>query len=362
MSIIQIPTTNFWQNRSGYTPKWLILHGTAGGRHAKDIAQQFINSQGTSDPKSVHYVVDQDGIIVQCVQEKDAAWGNGVWEPGADSWWSTALNPNLVTISIEHVKSDVNNASALTPAQQAASFALIRDICGRNNIPMRKADKNGGITGHFSISPVDRSHCPGTFPWQDLFNYLKGGDMLQITDAFAAAYFKQVGSNPTRWRCNNGFDVLGGILTFYCHIQGAPRLPLNNEQYGIPGVVWQKFEGGIIVYDPENKLDGFHSPFPPSYLLKLDSDLGKQLLGITDLQTRIQVLQNQQGTSLQPQLDAANAALATERQTNANLAAQVADLNKQIADLKSQLANSPNKATILADLVNALETAAKNIQ
>ncbi|GHO45200.1 peptidoglycan recognition family protein [Ktedonospora formicarum] len=370
MSIIQMPTSNFWKDRSGYKPKWLIVHGTAGGSSAKNIAQGFINSQGTNNPVSVHYVIGQDGTIVQCVQEKDAAWGNGVIDAGADSWWSSALNPNLVTISIEHVKPDTQNASALTPAQQAASFSLIREICQRNGLPMRKADKNGGITGHFSIAPINRAHCPGTYPWQDLFNYLKGDDMLQITDAFAAAYFKQVATNPLRWQCNNGYAVLGGILDFYRKINGAPRLPKGNEQYNIPGVVWQLFEGGIIVYDPEGKLDKFHTPFPPCYLLKLDSDLAKQVLGAGNT------------TDLQNQLNAANTALANEKQTAtslqtelntaktqldaANKAATQATADKnaalaQVADLQNQIANAPDKTEILNDLISALQAAAKNI-
>ena len=352
MNIIQVPTTNFWKGHAGYKVKWLILHGTAGGTNAHQIASEFIASQGTSNPKSVHYVIDQAGTIVQCVQEEDSAWGNGVPEQGCDPWWSNALNPNFVTISIEHVKNDTTNAVGLTPAQQAASFALVRDICSRNDIPMRKADKNGGITGHFSISPVDRARCPGTYPWQDLFNYLKGDEMLQITDAFAATYFKQ--TDQSHWQCNNGHTIAFGILGFYRHIFGAPRLPLSNENYNIPGVVWQKFESGIVVYDPDNKLDGFHSPFPPCYLLKLDSPTAQQILGITDLQTKLKVLQNQLDNSQAGELQKQ---LATEQAENATLTAQVADLNKQIAALKAQ----PDKATIISDLVNALEAAAKNI-
>ncbi|GHO55535.1 N-acetylmuramoyl-L-alanine amidase [Ktedonobacter robiniae] len=390
MNIIQMPTSNFFPNRAGYKPKWLILHGTAGGSSAQGVAQGFINSQGGNNPVSTHYVIGQDGTVVQCVQEKDGAWGNGGPQTGCDPWWSTALNPNYVTISIEHVKPHTDNSDALTAAQQAASFALIREICDRWGIPKRKADKYGGITGHFSISPIDRARCPGTYPWQDLFNYL-GDDMLQISDPFASTYFKQVSTNPLRWQCNNGFAVLGGLLDFYRKIGGALRLPKGNEQYNIPGVVWQLFEGGIAVYDPNGKVDSFHNPYAPCYLLKLDADLAKAILGITALQNQIAKLGN--STQLQTQLDAANKALsdavaakkasddqlaAFQAQAQSEKAALQAQVDKeqaqvdqaakdaaaaqaQVATLQNQIANAPDKTEILNDLITALQAAASKI-
>lgn len=82
-----------------------------------------------------------------------------------------------MTISIEHVKPSENNSDLITLAQQAASFHLIRNIIARNTgIRKAWADSNGGITGHFSMSPVSRERCPGPFPWNELFNYLNGGD------------------------------------------------------------------------------------------------------------------------------------------------------------------------------------------
>lgn len=309
MDIEQIPTSNYWKDANN--PKWIIVHGTAGGSSAQGVAQDFRNSQGTNNPKSTHYVIGRDGHIVQCVQEKDAAWGNGVLEPGHDSWWT--INPNLQTISIEHVKPDSENQTPLTDAQRDASFALIRDICDRWGIPKRKADGKGGITGHFSISPLDRKNCPGVYPWTDLFNYLSGDDMLQLTDPFAKSYFDASKSTNDRWHCKNGNDIAYGILGCYRRTNGALRLPISGEQYDIKDVVYQAFEGGFIVYDPKKVLGGGPAGFGDTYVLMLSSALGQKLLGITDLKAQIAQLQGSGGpdlTKVKSDLAAAQASLA----------------------------------------------------
>ena len=55
--------------------------GTAGGSSAENIAA---GDQNPASNGSTHYVIGQDGTVVQCVDESDAAWGNGRIETGAD--------------------------------------------------------------------------------------------------------------------------------------------------------------------------------------------------------------------------------------------------------------------------------------
>lgn len=165
-----LPTTHCWpgQNR----PRYVILHGTGYllSQTAADVAHDF----ATTNPNSAHYAVGRAGDVAQMVREADAAWANGVVQPGADPWWTD--NPNRYTISIEHVN-DAQNASPLTESQRDASFALIADICRRVGIPARPADAAGGIAGHASITPVTRAHCPGAYPWDALWAYLGGHAM-----------------------------------------------------------------------------------------------------------------------------------------------------------------------------------------
>src|SRR5258708_8114422 len=168
--MLQIPVNNFFAD-SG-KKSFLILHGTAGGATATGIAEYFKSTEGSSNPVASNYIVDQAAQVVQCVQEKDGAYGQGVVTN--PNWLG---NPNLYCLSIEHVKASTDNSDALTPIQQAVSFALIRDICQRNDIGMLDATRQTGITGHFAIDPVNRSRCPGTFPWDGLWAYL-GDDTM----------------------------------------------------------------------------------------------------------------------------------------------------------------------------------------
>jgi hypothetical protein len=180
INIIDIPNNNYFANRSGLKPRYVIIHGTAGGTSAQAIANYFVSTQGTPNPVSSNYVAGQDGAIVRCVDEANGAFANGYLSPGHDAFWNESINPNLITISIEHCNPANDNSAPLTTAQKAASFALIRDICQRNNIPMRVADANGGITVHFSIDPVNRLRCPGNYPWPALWAYLKGNNTVGV--------------------------------------------------------------------------------------------------------------------------------------------------------------------------------------
>lgn len=282
------PTNNFYAGRDGQAPHWLILHGTASGADvsAEAIASYYRSTEGSNNPVSSHYVIGRDGSMVQCVAEADGAWANGVLSEGHDAWWGAGgINPNNVTISIEHVKATLDNSDGLTDAQRTASFALIADICQRHGIPMRKADAQGGITGHYSVDPANRSQCPGNYPWADLFAYLvqpQGQGNAQpttptpsttqeetmLTYADVANYFVEL--SPTRWRSRKtGFDVAEGILAFYqqCPFLG---LPLGPETYPLPETAVQEFERGTINYDPKRRLDSPLAAKGDAYLAKIE--------------------------------------------------------------------------------------------
>lgn len=160
------------------THEWLVIHKTASGGSAQDIATFFANDPAMA---STHYVVGQDGTIVQCVLEKDGAAGNCCLESGHASYLPLGVNMNVRTVSIENVDPASDNSTPLTDAQKAASFRLVRDICTRHNIPMRPGDASGGIIGHMDIAPINRARCPGNYPWSELFSFLQGGGSMVPT-------------------------------------------------------------------------------------------------------------------------------------------------------------------------------------
>ena len=163
-----IPSPNYFPSRAGQRPRWIILHGTAGFPSAEAVGVYFQQAD-----VATHYIIGRDGTVVQTVREYDGAWGNGGISAGHDAWWGPAVNPNNVTISIEHVKPSRDNSDELTEVQMYASFLLVEHICRRHAIPRRYADEQGGITGHFSMDPVNRGFCPGPYPWEGLFAYLR---------------------------------------------------------------------------------------------------------------------------------------------------------------------------------------------
>jgi hypothetical protein len=277
-----IANNNYFANRNGQKPHYIILHGTAGGTSAEAIANYFVSTVGTNNPVSSHYVIGQDGEIVQCVAEKDGAWANGALTAGHASFWNESINPNLITISIEHCKPATDNSNNLTQAQKDASFRLIRDICRRCDIPAHDANAEGGITGHFSLDPVNRTDCPGSYPWNELWDFLQeeGDGMLNLDDPVVKRYFID-GGNGT-WRCkNNGVILQDANLTFY-RSKGGPALfglPLSNEIYlsQYPNTAIVPCERVMLVFDPDRKID--HPPITGQcYLLHIDSGIGKQLL------------------------------------------------------------------------------------
>ncbi len=227
--------------REGHPARWIILHGTADpGATAQDIANYF-----ASDPNNgTHFVVGRDGEVIQMVSLGDAAYGNAPVNPAKhDAFWDVldGDNPNFYTVSIEHCNwgrdqsGTPNNGDPLTPAQQAASFALVKWLCQKLNIPARPADASGGITGHFSLDGVNRVDCPGNYPWSALWAHLAPSPPKGLAQGMLIShptletrldliYVDASGDVHHRWTINGG---LAGLL--------GDSTTTGNENWGNPG-------------------------------------------------------------------------------------------------------------------------------
>jgi N-acetyl-anhydromuramyl-L-alanine amidase AmpD len=273
---IEIDYAQKSMSRSGYKPRYIVVHGTAGGSSAENIANYFATSDVQS---STHFIIGRDGHIVQGLSMDVAAWGNGTITAGHASYLPDNVNPNFYTISIEHVKPSTDNSDVLSSIQEDKSFRLIRCICDAYGIPKRAGDKNGGIIAHADIDPINRSRCPGPYPWERLWTFLKGGKkVLDLNDPVVSRYFTD-GGNGT-WKCKkNGVVLLGRILIFY-RSYGGPALlglPLAGEDYSQPDAAYVVCERAIIIYDPHRRYD--NPPIEgPCYLIHIDGGLGKQIL------------------------------------------------------------------------------------
>ena len=257
---------------------------------------------------------------------KDAAWANGVVTDGHAAWLPDGINPNFYTASIEFVKASTDNSDALTPIQAQVGFEVIACICDTYGIPKRAGDGGGGIISHAAIDPINRARCPGPFDWSGLFAYLAGNQQPQeeeeivigLDNPVIAAYFE---GNDTAWRCKkNGFTIDHAGLDFYRRFRFGNSdlcglswlgLPVGPAIGGIPGkqgVVYQRFERGVLVYDVNRVIDSPPGASGSCYLAHIDQGIGQDPR-VTDQQGQIAALKSQIASLAPNALQQENAAL-----------------------------------------------------
>ncbi|CAF3419802.1 unnamed protein product [Rotaria sp. Silwood1] len=115
---IQVSSPHFERGRRGFDITCLVLHGTAGN----GAVEWFLNP---ASQVSAHYVVQQDGTIVQMVSEDDTAWHNGVVTP--NSVFYGRPNPNLWCIGIEFSR-NIQNNNIMPEIQIQEGVKLVADI------------------------------------------------------------------------------------------------------------------------------------------------------------------------------------------------------------------------------------------
>ncbi len=142
---------NHGERRGAGQPDMLLLHYT-GMRDAR-LALDHLCSPLSE--VSAHYVVMEDGHIVQCVPEARRAWHAG------QASWAGETDVNSCSIGIEIANAGHEYGYPDFPRRQvAATIALCRGIMTRHRIP---ADR---VLGHSDVAPA-RKHDPGEkFPWR----------------------------------------------------------------------------------------------------------------------------------------------------------------------------------------------------
>lgn len=162
-------TPNYTPGRRGRTPVAIVNHITAG------FYPGTLNwLQNPAAQVSAHYLILQNGRILQLVKDEDTAWANGIVNRPAWVLYD-GTNPNRYTLSIEHENLSGGN---LTEAQYQASLWLHKQLMERWDIPIARDT----IIGHNQIDTVDRPNDPGpNFPWDRLFADLRdwqGGEQV----------------------------------------------------------------------------------------------------------------------------------------------------------------------------------------
>lgn len=150
-----IPSANYGDRNKGRLPDMIVLHYT--GMPDVEGAIARLCTPGTD--VSAHYIVLEDGRIVQCVPESKRAWHAGV------ASWASEEDINSCSIGIEIVNRGHDWGYPEFPARQiAAVIALCRGIMLRREVPSHR------VLGHSDVAPSRKKDPGEKFPWHSLAN------------------------------------------------------------------------------------------------------------------------------------------------------------------------------------------------
>jgi len=149
------PSANHGERKSGVRPDMILLHYT--GMVDAAVALERLCAPGSE--VSAHYLVLEDGRVIQMVQESRRAWHAGA------SFWAGQTDVNSCSIGIEIANPGHDFGYPDFPKRQiAAVTALCRGIQTRNTIPPAR------VLAHSDVAP-SRKQDPGEkFPWRTLWD------------------------------------------------------------------------------------------------------------------------------------------------------------------------------------------------
>ncbi len=144
---------NFGIRNGGMRPDCLILHYT--GMETAQAAENWLCRPESE--VSTHYLVHEDGRIVQMVRESDRAWhaGKGSWKGRCDV--------NSFSIGVEIVNcGPLGDFPEFPDIQIEAVAALCRDVCARHGIEPER------VLAHSDVAPGRKIDPGEKFPWARL--------------------------------------------------------------------------------------------------------------------------------------------------------------------------------------------------
>jgi N-acetylmuramoyl-L-alanine amidase len=145
------PSPNYGERKGVASPDMIVLHYTG----MSDAASAIVRLCTAGTEVSAHYVVLEDGNIVQCVRESERAW-----HAGASSWaGETDINSRSIGIEIVNRGHDLGYTD-FPLRQTAAVIALCKGIMLRREIPKHR------VLGHSDVAPSRKKDPGEKFPWR----------------------------------------------------------------------------------------------------------------------------------------------------------------------------------------------------
>jgi len=144
---------NFGPRRDVSRADLIILHYT--GMENGEVAEAWLCNPASQ--VSSHYLVHDDGRLVQLVRESDRAWhaGRGSWQG------STDVNSRSIGIEIAN-QGPLAGHPPFPDAQIASVIGLCRDICARLGVAPDH------VLAHSDVAPGRKIDPGPAFPWEDL--------------------------------------------------------------------------------------------------------------------------------------------------------------------------------------------------
>ncbi len=144
---------NFGGRREVDGPSIIILHYT--GMRSGELAESWLCDPASE--VSSHYLVHEDGAVVQMVREADRAW-----HAGKSSWHGhTDINSRSVGIEVVN-PGNLADHPPFFDVQIASLIDLCRDICARNGIAPES------VLAHSDVAPGRKIDPGPAFPWDAL--------------------------------------------------------------------------------------------------------------------------------------------------------------------------------------------------
>lgn len=151
------PSPNHGERAGGAAPDLLLLHYTG----MPDVEGALARLCDPAAEVSAHYLVAENGHVVQLVPEARRAWHAGVsaWAGERD------INSRSIGIEIAHPGHDGAGGGPLAPYPDAQIAALIRlctDLVARHAIPAQR------VLAHSDVAPLRKADPGESFPWERL--------------------------------------------------------------------------------------------------------------------------------------------------------------------------------------------------
>ncbi|MDQ2634327.1 MAG: N-acetylmuramoyl-L-alanine amidase [Pseudomonadota bacterium] len=144
---------NFGPRLGTSRPDTIILHYT--GMQSGAAAEAWLCT--AESQVSSHYLVHEDGRVVQMVRESDRAWHAG------KSFWQGATDINSQSVGIEIVNPGHEFGYRGFPRRQVvAVIGLCKGIVARHGVPPQR------VLAHSDIAPGRKVDPGEKFPWRKL--------------------------------------------------------------------------------------------------------------------------------------------------------------------------------------------------